>query len=204
MNYEIKITGSGTKSEIVSSLEAMIKSICDYDGEGKFTMEDQTLCGEINEDLCIIGTRFENDLDNEVFDNEKYDYEITYNENAKYYELSIYSDAKIGEEKAVYIYYDKDTAKQDIDSAGKLFDIEFNNVATIDSEYPYTVYVGTKEAMEIAAKGVNGLNKKTMRPQLVNKTAKYKLVKDPQSETGWMLLSNLDLRTIAKQNGLIM
>ena len=48
-NYEIKISGSGKKEEIVNSLKEMIKSISAIKGEDNVTLEDSTLICEITE-----------------------------------------------------------------------------------------------------------------------------------------------------------
>ena len=65
----------------------------------------------------------------------------------------------------------------------------------------YEVFVGAKDTMErIAKRGVTALNCKTMRRQIIDKKAKYEVVC-----TGGIchaLMSDKDLRTIAKQKGL--
>lgn len=49
MNYRIRITGSGTKIEILTALAALVMSVSlKEDVEG--TYEDETLCTQIDED----------------------------------------------------------------------------------------------------------------------------------------------------------
>jgi exonuclease VII small subunit len=53
MNYKIKITGSGTRDEIIEALKTLVKSLetCDEPLEkGIETFEDETLFTEISED----------------------------------------------------------------------------------------------------------------------------------------------------------
>jgi len=76
----------------------------------------------------------------------------------------------------------------------------------------FEVFCGSKETMEmIASKGARGLNPKTMKWQVIDKTAQYEVREDKRflDEEGNEhimadLLSNLDLRTIAKEKGLIL
>jgi hypothetical protein len=59
MNYKIKISGSGTKEEILKALKNLQETLEDssYNGglviakeKGKFTAEDETLCTEVSVD----------------------------------------------------------------------------------------------------------------------------------------------------------
>lgn len=79
-------------------------------------------------------------------------------------------------------------------------------------EFNFEVNCGSREAMEmIAERGKTALNPETMKWQIIDSNAKYqirvdKVIKD--SETGkdiecCTLLSNMDLRSIAKEKGLI-
>jgi hypothetical protein len=47
-NFDVKITGSGTKSEIVESLKAIIETIESSESEREIEAEDETLVAEIN------------------------------------------------------------------------------------------------------------------------------------------------------------
>ena len=70
-------------------------------------------------------------------------------------------------------------------------------------EYKYVVFCGQYEVMKaIADKKVKGLNPKNHKYQIIDKNAKYKILKD---KTGFYeLRSDKDLRKIAKENGLIL
>ena len=70
-------------------------------------------------------------------------------------------------------------------------------------EYKYVVFCGQYEVMNaIAEKGARGLNPESNKYQIIDKNAKYKILKD---KTGFYeLRSNKDLRKIAKENGLIL
>ena len=70
-------------------------------------------------------------------------------------------------------------------------------------EYKYTIFCGQYKVMKaIADKGAKGLNPKTNKYQIVDKNAKYEIVKD---ESGFYELKcDKDLRKIAQENGLIM
>lgn len=78
----------------------------------------------------------------------------------------------------------------------------------------YEIFVGGEEAMQMMADhGAKALNPKTMRWQIIDKNAKYivridKTISDDISPTGFTnmatLLCDKDLRSIAKQKGLIL
>lgn len=70
-------------------------------------------------------------------------------------------------------------------------------------EYKYVVFCGQYEVMNaIAEKGARALNPESNKYQIIDKNAKYKILKD---KTGFYeLKSNKDLRKIAQENGLIM
>jgi len=82
----------------------------------------------------------------------------------------------------------------------------------------FEVYIGSHDTMgKIAQRGATGLNRKTMRYQVIDKTAKYSIVdtchKDCVSYSDCQakghspcatLYSDKDLRAIAKEKGLIM
>ena len=70
-------------------------------------------------------------------------------------------------------------------------------------EYKYVIYCGQYEVMKaITEKGARALNPNSNKYQIIDKDAKYKILKD---KTGFYeLRSNKDLRKIAKENGLIM
>lgn len=54
MNYDIKITGSGTKRDIVIALQNLAHDIkqsqIETEPKGKLTFEDSILCAEISEE----------------------------------------------------------------------------------------------------------------------------------------------------------
>lgn len=65
----------------------------------------------------------------------------------------------------------------------------------------YDIFCGSIKTMESYAKrGVRGLNPKTMRWQIIDKTANYEVVPD---SIGAVLTSDKDLRGIAKTKHLI-
>ena len=65
----------------------------------------------------------------------------------------------------------------------------------------YGIFCGAKETMEsVAKRGVRGLNLKTHKWQVIDKTAKYEVMADG---IGYFLTSDKDLKTIAKKKGLI-
>ena len=70
-------------------------------------------------------------------------------------------------------------------------------------EYKYVVFCGQYAVMKaILEKGARALNPKNHKYQIIDKNAKYKILKD---KTGFYeLRSNKDLRKIAKENGLIL
>lgn len=66
----------------------------------------------------------------------------------------------------------------------------------------FNILIGSKEVMEEYAKsGVSALNPKTMKFQIINKEAKYKVIDDGIGAT---LTSDIDLITEAKEKGLIL
>lgn len=66
----------------------------------------------------------------------------------------------------------------------------------------YKIFCGAKETMEkIAFRHARGLNPKTMKWQVIDKTAKYEIVSG-KGIIFW-LTSNLNLDKIAKQKSLI-
>lgn len=83
----------------------------------------------------------------------------------------------------------------------------------MENKYIYEVFVGSEKTMNsIKEKGARALNLKTNKWQIIDKDAKYfiridKTIPDEYSETGFTncctLLSDKDLRTIAKEKGLI-
>lgn len=65
----------------------------------------------------------------------------------------------------------------------------------------FSIYCGAFETMKkVAFKGANALNPKTNKWQKIDKTAKYYIMPDGIGAT---LYSNLDLKQIAKEKGLI-
>lgn len=70
-------------------------------------------------------------------------------------------------------------------------------------EYKYVIYCGQYEVMKaIAEKGARGLNPESNKYQIIDKNAKYKILKD---KTGFYELKcDKDLRKIANENGLIL
>lgn len=70
-------------------------------------------------------------------------------------------------------------------------------------EYKYVVFCGQYEVMKaIAEKGARGLNPESNKYQIIDKNAKYKILKD---KTGFYELKcDKDLRKIANENGLIL
>ena len=68
----------------------------------------------------------------------------------------------------------------------------------------YSIFCGSKETMQnIANRKARALNPKTMRWQVIDSTALYKVVPDPKSDLLYWLTSNKDLTKIAKVKGLI-
>lgn len=70
----------------------------------------------------------------------------------------------------------------------------------------YEIFIGAKSTMEsYAATGARGLNRKTMKYQIIDKTAKYEVRKTETKEPSelYSLYSNLDLHNIAKEKNLI-
>lgn len=70
-------------------------------------------------------------------------------------------------------------------------------------EYKYVVFCGQYTVMKaILEKGARALNPNGNKYQIIDKNAKYKILKD---KTGFYeLRSDKDLRKIAKENGLIL
>ena len=67
----------------------------------------------------------------------------------------------------------------------------------------YTVFVGAGDTMQrIATMGATALNPKTMRSQVINKSATYSVQR--AGESLYELRSNIDIRTEAEQKGLIL
>lgn len=74
----------------------------------------------------------------------------------------------------------------------------------------YEIFCGSKETMEsIAKKGAKALNPKTMKWQVINQEAQYEVREDKtiydddgKPHICATLLSNMDLRAIAKEKGL--
>ena len=66
----------------------------------------------------------------------------------------------------------------------------------------FNIYFGEKEVMEKYAKdGVNALNPKTMKFEIINKNAKYEVIDDGVGAT---LISDIDLIAEAEEKGLIL
>lgn len=73
---------------------------------------------------------------------------------------------------------------------------------TMENNYKYEIYCGSKETMEsVKERGVRGLNPKTMRWQIVDRAAKYKVVLD---SIGASLFCDIDLRALAEKKNLIL
>ena len=70
--------------------------------------------------------------------------------------------------------------------------------------YPYRIFCGHVETMRrVAEHGARALNTKTHKWQVVDKTAKYLVVEDNVGNGAADLFSNLDLRKMAKDRGMI-
>jgi hypothetical protein len=88
-----------------------------------------------------------------------------------------------------------------------------NNLTTMKKEttntpqsMKYEIFCGAKDTMEdIAKRGARALNRKTMRWQVIDKTALYEVRQTETKEPSTLhsLFSNLDLRQIAKEKNLI-
>lgn len=75
----------------------------------------------------------------------------------------------------------------------------------------YEIFCGSKSTMEnIAKKGAKALNPKTMKWEVIDRNAQYSIKEDfriiddeGNERIGATLLSNIDLRSIVKEKGLI-
>ena len=73
-----------------------------------------------------------------------------------------------------------------------------------ENNFPFEIFCGEKITMDrIAQRGAKALNTKTMRYQIVCKTAKYKVIKQENSDISYSLFSDVDIRKLAKQKGFI-
>lgn len=72
-------------------------------------------------------------------------------------------------------------------------------------ELKHTVFVGSENVIKsMASRGcIRVLNRKTMRWQNFAADASFASVKDPDVETGWILLCDRDVRVEATQQGYI-
>jgi hypothetical protein len=67
----------------------------------------------------------------------------------------------------------------------------------------FVVFCGSKDTMEkISERGARALNPKTMKYQLIDKSAKYSVVKS--GHVLYDLVADIDLRRIANEKGLIL